>query len=99
MHLYTSKSLLITLERAVEQLAGCLTKQGKNQQLRSKYNSMQCRREGLKCIMNINKRRNRFKPGELSLSPITLQPQRLNHKYFNDTWHTDGSGYCTVKFE
>ena len=54
---YTCKSLLNTLGRAVEQLAGCLAKQImqiKRQQLRSKYNSMQCQREGLKCIMNIN---------------------------------------------
>ena len=50
MHLYTCKSLLNTLGRAVEQLAGCLAKQSKSQQLRSKYNSMQCQRE---CIMNI----------------------------------------------
>ena len=53
MHLYTCKSLLNTLGRAVEQLAGCLAKQSKSQQLRSKYNSMQWQREGLKCIMNI----------------------------------------------
>ena len=38
MHLYTCKSLLNTLGRAVEQLAGCLAKQSKSQQLRSKYN-------------------------------------------------------------
>ena len=53
MHLYTCKSLLNTLGRAVEQLAGYLAKQNKSQQLMVKYNSMQCQREGLKCIMNI----------------------------------------------
>ena len=54
MHLYTCKYLLNTLGRAVQQLAGCLAKQSiKSQQLKSKYNSMQCQREGLKCIMNI----------------------------------------------
>ena len=52
MHLYTCKYLLNTLGRAVQQLAGCLAKQSKSQQLRSKYNSMQCQREGLKCNMN-----------------------------------------------
>ena len=39
MHLYTCKSLLNTLGRAVEQLAGCLAKQSESQQLRSKYNA------------------------------------------------------------
>ena len=37
MHGYTCKSLLNTLGRAVEQLAGCLAKQAKSQQSRSKY--------------------------------------------------------------
>ena len=36
------------LGRAVEQLAGCLAKRSKSQQLRSKYNSMQCQCKGLK---------------------------------------------------
>ena len=53
MHWYTCKSLLNTLGRAVEQLAGCLAKISKSQQSRSKYNSMQRQREGLKCVMNI----------------------------------------------
>ena len=66
MHLYTCKFLLNTLGRAVEQLTGCLPKQSKSQQLRSKYNSMQCQREGVK--MYLIRCRNRFKPGELSLS-------------------------------
>ena len=44
MHWYTCKSLLNTLgiaveHLAVEQLAGCLAKQSKSQQSRSKYNS------------------------------------------------------------
>ena len=39
MHLYTCKSLRNILGRVVEQLAGCLTKQSKSQQLRSKYNT------------------------------------------------------------
>ena len=39
MHRHTCKSLLTTFERAVEQLAGCLAKQAKSQQSRSKYNS------------------------------------------------------------
>ena len=51
MHWYTCKSLLNTLGRAIEQLAGYLPKQSKSQQLRSKYNSMQCQREGLKCVI------------------------------------------------
>ena len=37
MHGHTCKSLLNTLGRAVEQLAGCLAKQAKSQQSRSKY--------------------------------------------------------------
>ena len=37
MHGHSCKSLLNTLGRAVEQLAGCLAKQAKSQQLRSKY--------------------------------------------------------------
>ena len=53
MHWYTCKSLLNTLGRAIEQLAGCLAKTRKSQQSRSKYNSMQRQREGLKCDMNI----------------------------------------------
>ena len=47
MHWCPCKSLLNTLGRAVEQLAGCFAKPSKSQQLRSKYNSMQCQREGL----------------------------------------------------
>ena len=50
MHWYTCKSLLNTLGRAIEQLAGYLPKQSKSQQLRSKYNSMQRQRKGLKCV-------------------------------------------------
>ena len=38
MHRYTCKSLLNTLARAVEQLAGCLAQQAKVKQSRSKYN-------------------------------------------------------------
>ena len=53
MHWYTFKSLLNTLESAVEQLPGCLAKQSKSQRSRSKYNSIQREREGLKCVMNI----------------------------------------------
>ena len=53
MHWYTCKSLLNTLGRVVEQLAGCLAKQSKSQQSRSKYTSMQCQHEGLKCIINM----------------------------------------------
>ena len=37
MHGHTCKFLLNTLGRAVEQLAGCLAKQAKSQQSRSKY--------------------------------------------------------------
>ena len=37
MHGHTCKSLLNTLGRTVEQLAGCLAKQAKSQQSRSKY--------------------------------------------------------------
>ena len=37
MHGHTCESLLNTLGRAVEQLAGCLAKQAKSQQSRSKY--------------------------------------------------------------
>ena len=51
MHLYTCKSLLNTLGRAVEQLAGYFAKQSKkSQQLRL---NMQCQCKGLKCIMDI----------------------------------------------
>ena len=48
MHWYTCKSILNTLGRTVEQLAGCLAKQ----QLRSKYNSMQRQRKGGFWIFN-----------------------------------------------
>ena len=52
MHWYPCKSLLNTLGRAVEQLAGYLPKQSKSQQLRSKYNIVsepdpRTRKEGL----------------------------------------------------
>ena len=46
MHSYTSKSLVNTLERAVDQLAGCLGKQSKSQQLRSKYNTCNASAKG-----------------------------------------------------
>ena len=49
------KSLLNTLRRAVEQLAGCLAKQSKSQQSRSKYNSMQRNHEGLNVLWTFNK--------------------------------------------
>ena len=54
MHWCPCKSLLNTLGRAVEQLAGCFAKPSKSQQLRSKYNSMQCQREGLMYYCNCN---------------------------------------------
>ena len=52
MHWHTYKSLLNTLARAVEQLAGCLAKQAKGSRGQSTTNR-QRQREGLKCSMNI----------------------------------------------
>ena len=44
MHWHTCKSLLNTLGRAVEQLAGCLAKQAEVTRSRSKYNSCKAAR-------------------------------------------------------
>ena len=57
MHLYTCKSLLNTLGRAVEQLTGCLAKQAKVSSSRGQSTavsrSIAMQVEELNCLMNI----------------------------------------------
>ena len=54
MHLYTCKSQLNTLGRAVERLAGCLAKQAKVSSRGQGTTVIQSQREAFKCIMKFN---------------------------------------------
>ena len=69
VHLQVSTEYLIA--RAVEQLAGCLAQQAKVKQSRSKYNRQATPTRRVKMYYEYLIRWcNRFKPGELSESPL-----------------------------